>query len=283
MAVIARNDLNIEFVRKQALRTKRLMESMLVSSKQNPNALETLLFSAQAYAGYTAVLEPESPEICAALRLGVQAAVALFVLATTAETELTVTLGDGPPVTLPTTGPNSYTDGGTWCLGFYLAVICRNLDALDTLCRIPLSVLRQSSTQVDEFFYSYICALQSYWQGKSKDAAQHLTAAIKTAKPDKIQCFDEDYLYLIGVSQIDVLYNLISKDQQGFDKALTKALEYHYKFWTTDDDGRLNATAFLAYNYLALAGLAYEQGMSVTVESDYLPLSLVRGKCAVSV
>ncbi|WP_256997509.1 immunity 49 family protein [Gloeobacter morelensis] len=41
------------------------------------------------------------------------------------------------------------------------------------------------------------------------------------------------------------------------------------------------ALHFLAYDLLALASLAYEQGMAVQVESDYLPLAIVQGKCAV--
>ncbi|WP_231848309.1 immunity 49 family protein [Gloeobacter violaceus] len=267
---------------KQTIKAKQLVDTIYegLTVSHNSSSLRMLSSLVQGYAGYLSVSFPESVEICESIQLAAKSAAALFALASTSESELEIYLSKDTSIRLPAKVDHSGVNCSAWCSGYYLAVICRDLPVLDNLCRIPLELLRRSSTRYDEFTYSYISALQSYWQGKD-DAADHLIAAMTNAKPDKLHFCSEEYLYLKAISQMELLFNLMRKDEEAFNKSLYIALECHHELCDLDDETRLDSRLFLAYDLLALASLAHEQGMTVRVESDYLPLSIVQGKCAV--
>ncbi|WP_230839745.1 immunity 49 family protein [Gloeobacter morelensis] len=267
---------------KQTNNFKRLVDEFYqsVTSERNVRALNTLFFILPSYPGYLSVTQPESDEICKAIQLIAKLAAGTFALGSTSENEQEVYLGNNIKVRLPAKVHESRVNCSAWLSGFFAAAICRDLSVLDSLGRIPLALLHRSSTRYDEFMFSFIAALQSYWRGE-RDAARHLMAAMADAKPEKIQCCSEEYLYLKAVPQMEVMFHLMRKDGEAFNRSLYKALESHRELCDLDEDSRLQPKLFLAYDLLALSSLAYEQGMAVHVESDYLPLSIVRGKCAV--
>ncbi|BAC88172.1 immunity 49 family protein [Gloeobacter violaceus] len=282
MTKIARHQTDMNFMIKQTIDTKQLVDKIYqrIISDHNVLSLSTLFFILPSYPGYLSVTQPESDEICKAIQLIAKLAAGAFALASTSEKELEVYLDNNIKVRLPAKIDESEVNCSAWMSGFFAAAICRDLTVLDSLGRIPLELLRRSSTRYDEFMFSFIAALQGYWRGE-RDAARHLMAAMADAKPEKIQCCSEEYLYLKAVPQMEMMFQLMRKDGEAFNRSLYTALESHRELCNLDEDTRLDSDFYLAYDLLALSSLAYEQGMAVHVESDYLPLSIVQGKCAV--
>jgi hypothetical protein len=70
---------------------------------------------------------------------------------------------------------------------------------------------------------------------------------------------------------------LLSDDARTFNESLATAVEQHKAWWSKDEEtGPFDG--FVALEPLALACAAHDAGMKVTVESDYLPASLITAK-----
>ncbi|MEU8784799.1 immunity 49 family protein [Streptomyces sp. NPDC048637] len=61
------------------------------------------------------------------------------------------------------------------------------------------------------------------------------------------------------------------KDHEGFNQALAEALELHKAYWSREDRSD-DIVGYLALGPLAMACLAYDAGIPIEVESEYLPI-----------
>ncbi|MEU0204597.1 MULTISPECIES: immunity 49 family protein [unclassified Streptomyces] len=177
--------------------------------------------------------------------------------------------------TLTATGPESHQNAGTWVTSFYLAMICRDNDRLHRLAQVPISLLQESGAVFDEYIYSWVEALQSFWLGRP-DVGDKLIAAVDGTGPEALRYADADLMSKILYPPMMLLYRVIRRDPAEFNKALTDALRWHKAYWTADLDRATNADGLVALGPLAMACLARDQGITVEVESEYLPRALLQ-------
>ncbi|MHB9859057.1 Imm49 family immunity protein [Streptomyces sp. YIM S03343] len=83
---------------------------------------------------------------------------------------------------LPATGPQEYLHAGNWLTSYYLAMICRDNERLDQLACIPVSFLRASGVEFDEYIYAWVETLQNAWFG-SQETWDTLVTAINAMDP----------------------------------------------------------------------------------------------------
>lgn len=84
---------------------------------------------------------------------------------------------------------------------------------------------------------------------------------------------------MVAVPELEVLGRLAAGDGPGFNEALVRALEL-YRDYTAEDLAAGSTTGILPVGLLALACLARDgavEGVSLEVESDYLPAGIVNG------
>lgn len=175
--------------------------------------------------------------------------------------------------TLQATGPQQYVTPGAWLTAFYLAVVCRERDRITALCRVPMSLLRDNDAQFDEFEYSWIDTLQTYWLGGDGLSAK-LVAAIDGTDP-AVATHPEAAGKLM-YPPMEMFHRIVRGDRAGFDRALTAALEWHKEYWT--EEGRTaRISGLVALAPLAMACFARNEGIPVEVESEYLPATLLAG------
>ncbi|WP_090012438.1 immunity 49 family protein [Lentzea albidocapillata] len=62
-----------------------------------------------------------------------------------------------------------------------------------------------------------------------------------------------------------------------FNESLAKALELHRQYWTATAERANDPGGFIAWRVLAIACLAQDAGVDITVESGYLPKNLLDG------
>ena len=62
-----------------------------------------------------------------------------------------------------------------------------------------------------------------------------------------------------------------------FNDALAEALTSHKKYWGSTEKLRNDLNGVVSLRLTAAAALAYDRGINLAVESDYLPASWVRG------
>ncbi len=280
MKTIARHSIDrADAVDRLASRIKQL-DAMLGFARRDGSSLNRLILAARAVAGYQAALDPSAPELRRAIGLGAQAAAAIFALASEAEgRRIKLPIGDGPPVAAVTTGPDSTSDTGNWMIGYYFATIARDRASLERLCATPIDVLTRSDTRGDAYGELFVEALQAVGRGQpAAETGELLANALDATDEKQIKIESVDRVLNLVVSEMDLLYRILDKDAEGFDKALVTALERHKKYWTEIEREPDAPEALLPLGVVAMVCLARDRGLAVQVKSDYLPEPLIAGK-----
>lgn len=251
--------------------------------------LDSLQAVAYQYAASLSVLEPDSPQIPKALKVASQVCAAIFAQVTVGEGNMvTVPLGEGTEATFPGLPPNPTADSRRWVEGFYLAAISRDVDSLNLLCKTPVALLRQSRTRVPECTHFQVTTLQAYWK-KENDFVDRLVVAVNATDAEQVHQEFADrglpetdvddlvrFTLMISVPELKLLARVVERDETLFNEALYEALELHKQYWQADNEAKeiQDAKTFLSLGALAMASFAYDRGIEVKVESDYLPRRL---------
>jgi hypothetical protein len=177
--------------------------------------------------------------------------------------------------TLPATGPRYYAHAGNWLTAFWFAVVCRDQARMTRLCEVPPDSLRGGDVTYDEYVYSWIDTLQTYWLERP-GLVEKLTTTIELSHPDAATVAPRDLLQQVLYSPINLFYQFFRRNQDGINLGLLSALENHKAFWTASDDRAQDIRNSLALGPLAVACLAYDIGFDLRVESYYLPEHLLR-------
>jgi hypothetical protein len=247
---------------------------MIEQSETRP--LSSNIGNAISIAGLLSVIAPDSDELCAALRMAAAQSAGLFRLMVATPGEYPIALGDGRRALLHNIGVTSETHVGRWTNGFYLARIVRDSPALAQLASTPIADLRRSSSRGDDCIYLWAEVLE-LWHENRPGVVPKLQAALEATDPSRLKMSDSGYVLNVLVSHMQLLFRLIAGEPGPFNEALHLALERHKKYWS----GRLKADpeGYLALGPLAFASMAHDAGITVEVESEYLPRRLYEGAC----
>ncbi|MEU8590170.1 immunity 49 family protein [Streptomyces sp. NPDC048664] len=195
---------------------------------------------------------------------------AVFAAATTTEDHVVCRIADKER-TLAATGPQWYVHPGNWLAAFYFAVVCRERDRITALCRVPLSFLRENGSHFQEYDFAWIDVLQTYWLG-GPDFSSKLVAAIDATDPERVA--DPETVAHLIYPPMEMFHRMVREDNEGFNGALTHALEWHKRYWSHEDRA-VQASGFVALAPLAMACFAHDAGILIEVESEYLPVALL--------
>ncbi|MFG2140948.1 immunity 49 family protein [Streptomyces sp. NPDC048650] len=180
-------------------------------------------------------------------------------------------LGDDLVRQLPAVPAEPPADARAWLDAFYLAVVCRQRDRVDGLCRVPLEVLRQDDS-VDAYVLHWIDTLQTYWsEGPTDDVVKKLLATMETSAPDAVVRAPKDFVDLIDYQPVALFHRLVTRDHDAFAETLAKALAHHGGYWGDSAAPR----ARVALGPLAMASLAYDYGFPLAPNQPYLPAYLL--------
>lgn len=268
MKSIARHAVDPELVDEGVERFEQTLDRAVTTALERPAALATVLEVARSYAGYLAAANAPQVELGRALRIGAEAATAIFALGTgSGEIEFSIA---GQRARHAATGPNGATRPGTWRIGWWLAQLVGDQTAIDTLAATPVALLRASGTTTDECQYRFVEALQGF-QSQAPTWGDSLQAAVDATDPEAVALIDEDFVLNILVPEMQLLFYLALNESDQFQTAFEFALERHKKYWSKADRKR-DPDGFLALGPMALASLAVSAGIPVEMESDYAPV-----------
>ncbi|MER6250007.1 immunity 49 family protein [Streptomyces sp. NPDC001584] len=196
---------------------------------------------------------------------------AVFAAATTTEEQVQCRIAHEDR-TLQATGLQPYVTPGSWLTAFYLAVVCRERDRITALCQVPLSLLREHGSGFDEFEFAWIDTLQTYWLG-GDGLGQKLVAAIDGTDPEAVRSGQEVVGKLL-YPPMEMFHRIVRGDNDGFNRALAAALQWHREYWSEEERAGL-VSGLVALGPLAMTCFAHDAGITIEVESDYLPAVLV--------
>ncbi|MEU5264848.1 immunity 49 family protein [Amycolatopsis sp. NPDC021455] len=203
-----------------------------------------------------------------------QAGAALFLATSRTEGEIEFRFGE-ETLRRAAVGPNMYGNATMWLDALWLAMICRERPRIDLLASIPQDLLRASTIEYDEFVYSWVGALQTYWT-RGEGLVDQILNAMAGTDPAGLRQLDPDAVLQRYYPPIEMFYHLTQRDDAKFNDALYNALELHRRYWSTEEE-RNNPSGYVALGPLAIACLARDAGVTIEVESEYLPANLLAG------
>lgn len=239
-------------------------------------SLKTVLQQAVMLTQHRSVVDPAAAEheTWRGLRTGAQAATALFAAAAAADGEIQADVTK--PLRLRATGPTLAANAGHWLLGAWLAVIDRDDELIQRLCAIPLDTLRASGAEHDDYMYPWVETVQAFLA--HREVTPELFGAVMDGTdPDTARITPRRIMLQFVYPPIEMFYYLLRRDEEKFTAATVRALDQHRQYWTSDEHLAEEPDGFLALAPLAVAVLARSVGMTVDVESGYLPENFLLG------
>lgn len=273
----ARHAIDKELTLKVAAGMSSTIEASLKGLSEGRASNLSYLFSDYIdCAGFLSVTEPNSPEIDTSLEDAGFVGAALFKVASgPPDAEVEVLLSPSLPSHFKNTLTSDQIHVDKWHTAFLVAAISRNAAALDTLCQIPVDLLRRSVSRTDDYYFLYAEALQALWK-QEEDVDEKLLAALEATDPDNLPERHIDFVLHIAVPEMELLMQYLTNDEEAFNASLVQALELHKKFYGLEEKFRRNPIGFLALGPLAMCCFAVDGGMKITVESDYLLASALQ-------
>lgn len=207
--------------------------------------------------------------------LAMQAGTALFAAGQATEGTVTCRIGvNGEQRELPATGPQEYLHAGNWLTAFYLTAICRENERVNQLAQVPLSFLRESGAEFDDYLYSWVETLQNRWFGR-QETWDTLVRAVDGTDPANVRIADKELMLKILYPPLNLFHRYLSQESELFNEALAEALTWHKEYWTASEARARSGEGLVALGPLAIACMARDAGMPIEVESEYLPKELL--------
>ncbi|GAA2480607.1 hypothetical protein GCM10023100_51670 [Actinocorallia cavernae] len=200
----------------------------------------------------------------------------LFAAGTAAEGPVACRVGsEGGVKNLPATGPQDYLHAGSWLTSFYLAVICRENGRVEQLAQVPVSFLRASGAEFDEYVYAWVETLQNLWFGR-REVWDTLATAIDGTAPEAAPIAGQELMLKILYPPLELFHHYLRREAGEFNATLADALTWHKEYWAANEARSRSGEGLVALAPLAVACMAYDAGMPVDVESEYIPRALLR-------
>ena len=141
--------------------------------------------------------------------------------------------------------------------------------ALNDLCQVPVSLLRESGADFDEYIYdgSKHCRRT----GSSSRASATSWSPQWTAPTPRYSAPLAKRLLNIMYPPMNLLTQLVRGDQDRFNTELATAVEWHKDYWTRDEERARDSDGLIALGPLAISCLALGSGFTVKPSPSTCP------------
>lgn len=232
---------------------------------------------------------PDLNEQVADLRLSLTAIYSFLSLKNNPDTPVLVDIDGKAELNLTTNVNSGYSDED-WVFAWYLAVILRDKQLLEELYK-QNNYSTSPANEKDHIRIGHLWfRLLHSMQGADKPDI-NLFKEMETIIDNNMKGYympDVDEFpysnYYISINKALILDAIIDKDQKAFTEYLFDGLTYHKMLWGQKKGLNKGDTplfkdpqGFVSWSHLALAAMAYDRGLRVEVESDYMPKWIVEG------
>lgn len=244
---------------------------------------DNLLRYAQEYINFSRWLtwEVQTPEVekesATGLRYASKMYAAFLKLAEHPEQEQTFKIYDLPEVTWNGKGmlEAGYAAPSEWLDAYFLAVITRDTESMDSLADFPIETMKQSATQAGPVSYKLVEVFQAYHHHQA-DYPKLLDECMGMAVKQ-----NDDWALYIAMGYLETLAALtpsIFDVGCDFNEALAKNLKAQERYHIYEaGPEHAPVDSFLPLQLLGMACMWHDMGNEVTVESDSLPRFLING------
>lgn len=161
-----------------------------------------------------------------------------------------------------------------WRDALLAAMAVRNRRSIRMLAEIPVSLLRALAPNRPDWAFLECEALQALAL-QQPDAGDRLVDAARAADPATVEAISRDWVLDILSPELQLAFRTIDQDQAGFDKWMEVALKGHHHYYQSRADRQRLILSQLALAPLAMACIAHDAGLHISVVSDYLPRAII--------
>lgn len=220
----------------------------------------------------------QAPEIAnesaTGLRYASKMYAAFLKLAEHPEQDLTFKIFDLPEVTW--NGKGMLEAGRAhpqqWLDAYFLAMVTRDSESMDSLASFPVEVMKQSATKAGPVSYKLVEVFQAYHH-RQENYPSLLNEGMKMAVEQ-----GNDWALGIAMGYLETFAALSTDIGFDFNETLAKNVQLQEKYWmNASEPDTVPVESFLPIQLLGMACMWHDMGNEVTVESDSLPRFLING------
>ncbi|HCE1969343.1 immunity 49 family protein [Vibrio parahaemolyticus] len=196
-------------------------------------------------------------------------------LAMTPNDELTIKILDYPEVKWDGEGilKTGCINPNRWIDMYFISTIVRDRPSLDALASFPISLMKQSSTKAGKLSYMLVDVIQSF-HNRTADYPDKLVAAMDAAIAQ-----GDDWALEIAMGILETFAALTTDIGHDFEEVLIKNLQFQEKYHLRElGPDRIGIRTFINFPLLGMAGMWYDKGNRLSVETGWLPPYLVEGR-----
>lgn len=241
---------------------------------------DNLLSFSNLYIGFSRWLtwEVQTSEIekesASGLRYAAKMYAAFLKLAEHPEQDITFKIFDLSEVTW--NGLGMLEDGrahpSQWLDAYFLAVITRDSESMDSLANFPVEIMKQSATKAGPVSYKLVEVFQAFHH-RQDNYPSLLNQCMKMAVDQ-----GNDWALGIAMGYLETFAALTTDIGFDFNETLAKNVQLQEKYWiNASGPDTVPVESFLPLQLLGMACMWRDMGNTVTVESDSLPRFLIEG------
>jgi len=159
-----------------------------------------------------------------------------------------------------------------WCEAYFLAVITRDKESMESLAKFPVDKMKQSASKAGPVSYKLVEMFQAFHHRKNNYPAL-LNECMEMAVEQ-----GNDWALDIAMGYLETFSALTTDIGLDFNEVLAKNLLLQEKYWMNAmDKDVVPVRSFIPLELLGMACMWHDKGNKVTVESDSLPRFLIEG------
>ncbi|MDC9500838.1 MULTISPECIES: immunity 49 family protein [unclassified Pseudoalteromonas] len=221
------------------------------------------------------VLTPErEKESATGLRYASKMYAAFLKFAEHPEQDLTFKIFDLPEVTWNGKGmlEAGYANPAEWLDAYFLAMVTRDSESMNSLASFPVEVMKQSATKAGPVSYKLVEVFQAYHH-RQENYPLLLNEGMKMVVEQ-----GNEWALGIAMGYLETFAALTTDIGFDFNETLAKNVQLQEKYWmNASEPDTVPVESFLPLQLLGMACMWHDMGNEVTVESDSLPRFLING------
>lgn len=256
---------------------KRRMKKIptnIIKRRDNLLSFSNLYISFSRWLTWEVQTNEIEKESASGLRYASKMYAAFLKLAEHPEQDIMFKIFDLPAVTWNGKGmlEAGYANPEEWLDAYFLAVITRDSESMDSLANFPVEIMKQSATKAGPVSYKLVEVFQAFHH-RQDNYPSLLNQCMKMAVDQ-----GNDWALGIAMGYLETFAALTTDIGFDFNETLAKNIQLQEKYWINASGPDTDPVeSFLPLQLLGMACMWRDMGNTVTVESDSLPRFLIEG------
>lgn len=256
---------------------KRRMKKIptnIIKRRDNLLSFSNLYISFSRWLTWEVQTNEIEKESASGLRYASKMYAAFLKLAEHPEQDIMFKIFDLPAVTWNGKGmlEAGYANPEEWLDAYFLAVITRDSESMDSLANFPVEIMKQSATKAGPVSYKLVEVFQAFHH-RQDNYPSLLNQCMKMAVDQ-----GNDWALGIAMGYLETFAALTTDIGFDFNETLAKNVQLQEKYWINASGPDTDPVeSFLPLQLLGMACMWRDMGNTVTVESDSLPRFLIEG------